>query len=45
MALEEKYSFEVWGKVDETHTAVRFCTSWSTADQDVNALIADIQGL
>ena len=44
-ALEEKYSFEVWGKVDETHTAVRFCTSWSTADQDVNALIADIQGL
>ena len=44
-ALEEKYSFEVWGRVDEGHTAVRFCTSWSTTDGDVDALIADIQSL
>ena len=44
-ALEEKYSFEFWAKVDEGHTAVRFCTSWSTADGDVDALIADIQAL
>ena len=44
-ALGKKYSFEVWARVDEGHTAVRFCTSWSTSDQDVNALIADIQAL
>ena len=44
-ALGEKYSFEVWARVDEGRTAVRFCTSWSTTDQDVNALIADIQAL
>ena len=44
-ALEEKYSFEVWGRVDEGHTAVRFCTAWSTADGDVDALIQDIQKL
>lgn len=44
-ALEKSYSFEVWGKVDEGHTAVRFCTSWSTRDEDVDALIADIQRL
>jgi len=44
-ALGKKYSFEVWARVDEGHTAVRFCTSWSTADGDVDALIADIQKL
>ena len=44
-ALEAQYSFEVWEAVDESHTAVRFCTSWSTTDRDVDALIADIQVL
>lgn len=44
-ALERDYSFEVWEKVDEGHTAVRFCTSWSTSDRDVDALIASIQSL
>lgn len=44
-ALAKKYSFEVTDKVDEGHTAVRFCTSWSTADEDVDALIADLQKL
>ena len=44
-ALEDKYSFEVWEKVDEGHTAVRFCTSWSTTDEDVDRLIEDIKRL
>ena len=43
--LAEQYSFEVWARVDADHTAVRFCTSWSTTDEDVDALIADIQRL
>ena len=44
-ALEGKYSFEVWAKADESHTAVRFCTGWSTTDADVDALIEDIRML
>ncbi len=44
-ALERDYSFEVWARVDPDHTAVRFCTSWSTTDQDVDALIEDIRRL
>ncbi len=43
--LAEKYSFSHWGKVDETHTAVRFCTSWATKEADVEQLIADIERL
>lgn len=43
--LEQNFSFEVWEKVDTSHTAVRFCTSWSTTDADVDTLIAAIQPL
>ena len=43
--LKDKYSFEVWEKVDEGHIAVRFCTSWSTTDEDVDMLIEDIKRL
>ena len=44
-ALKGSYSFETWAKVDGEHTAVRFCTSWSTTDADVDTLIADLQKL
>jgi len=44
-ALEKHYSFEVWARVDGGHTAVRFCTGWSTSGGDVDALIRDIQVL
>lgn len=43
--LAEKYTFSHWGKVDDSHTAVRFCTSWATREEDVDALIADIESL
>lgn len=43
--LSEKYSFTYWERVDETHSAVRFCTSWATTDENVDALIEDIQNL
>ena len=43
--LAEKYTFSHWGKVDDSHTAVRFCTSWAIREEDVNALIADIESL
>ena len=42
-ALEAKHSFSVWAKVDENHTAVRFCTSWGTTEEEVNGLVEDIR--
>jgi len=27
-------------RIDETHSAIRFCTSWATCEEDVDALIA-----
>ena len=41
--LSKKYSFSVWGRPDAEHTTVRFCTSWATREDDVDALIADIK--
>lgn len=38
--LSEKYSFSIWEKTDESHTAVRFCISWATKEENVDALIA-----
>lgn len=40
--LSKDFLFSVWQKVDETHTAVRFCTSWATRTEAVDALIAAI---
>ena len=37
--------FSFWEKVDETHTAVRICTSWATREENVDALIADLRKL
>ena len=41
-SLGKKYSFSFWQRVDEGHSAVRFCTSWATREENVDALIADI---
>ena len=43
--LEEKYSFELWTAMDEEYSAVRFCTSWATKDEDIEALISDLDNL
>jgi threonine aldolase len=42
-SLKKEASFEVWGTRGETHTVVRFVTSWSTPSQDVDKLIALIK--
>lgn len=39
-ALAKQVWFDVWEKKDETHTVVRFCTSWATTQENVDALIA-----
>lgn len=43
--LAEKYVFEYDHKVDDTHNCIRFCTSWSTKEEEIEALIADILAL
>ena len=44
--LAEKYSFSDWGRVDEAHRVVRFCTSWGDpGEEDVDALIKDVAAL
>ena len=43
--LSEKYAYSVWEKVDDAHTAVRFCTSWATREEDVDALLRDLKEL
>ena len=44
-ALLKDFVFETWEVVDEFHTAVRFCTSWGTKEQNVNSLIDAIRRL
>lgn len=41
--LSENFRFSVWKKIDGTHTGVRFCTSWATRPEAVDALIEAIQ--
>lgn len=43
--LKENFSFENWVKVDEKRTAVRFCTSWATTQEQVQTLIQEIKTL
>lgn len=38
--LSSDFLFSFWQKVDDDHTAVRFCTSWATKPEAVDALIA-----
>lgn len=38
-ALKEQVVFSFWEKYDETHTVVRFATSWATTMEDINRLI------
>ncbi|MBO5278734.1 MAG: low specificity L-threonine aldolase [Lachnospiraceae bacterium] len=40
--LQDKYCFNYERRIDETHSAVRICTSWATKEEDVEALIKDL---
>lgn len=43
--LARNYAFCEQQRVDETHRAVRFCTSWATREDAVEALCADLRRL
>lgn len=36
--LEQEVSFSFWEKKDDSHTVVRFATSWATTHEDIRAL-------
>ncbi len=36
--LQETMAFSIWERYDETHSVVRFATSWSTTQEDLEAL-------
>ena len=38
--LAREFSFVTMDKIDETHHAVRFCTSWATTQENVDKLCA-----
>ena len=40
--LNERYRSEFWADAGAGRRIVRFCTSWSTPEQDVEALLTDI---
>jgi threonine aldolase len=43
--IGREFTFSRWERTDETHTAVRFCTSWATRPADVERLISCIEAL
>lgn len=43
--LSDRFTYAHWTKVDETHTAVRFCAGATTPDANIDALLTAIQAL
>ena len=41
--LEKKFVFCPNGRIDETHSSIRICTSWATTQEAVDALCADLE--
>ncbi len=41
--LGKDYSYCYQERIDEEHSAVRFCTSWATKEEDVDQLIEDFE--
>ena len=38
--LSRQFGFEFWQRIDATRSAVRFCTSWATTEEAIDALLA-----
>ena len=43
--LGKEFTYAYWSRVDKNHSAVRFCTSWATRQEDVDLLCAAIERL
>ena len=43
--LGKEFGYEYWTRVDETHSGVRFCGSWATKQDHVDALRQAVHAL
>ena len=43
--LSKTYKFEPMGTKDAEHDIIRICTSWATKEENVTALLEDLEGL
>ena len=43
--LSKKFMFTEMERVDATHRAVRFCTSWASTEENVDALCKELERL
>ena len=43
--LGQNFGYEYWERVDETHSGVRFCASWATTQEQVDALREAVRAL
>ena len=43
--IGKSFGYEYWERVDETHSGVRFCASWATKQEHVDALRAAVNAL
>lgn len=41
--LSSTYVFELMGKKDDDHSIIRICTSWATKEENVDALLKDLE--
>ena len=41
--IREKYAVSYINRVDESHSCIRFCTSWATREADVKAFCEDLK--
>lgn len=43
--LSKSFTYAVWERADDSHTTVRFCTSWATKPENVDALCCCLKQL
>ena len=43
--LGQNFGYEYWERVDKTHSGVRFCASWATTQEQVDALSNAVKAL
>ena len=43
--FSEGAAYEIWEPIDEKNTAVRFCTSWATTGENVQAMVELIRNM
>jgi len=41
--IGRNFTYSFWEKTDDSHSAVRFCTSWATKETDVAELVKEIE--